>query len=143
MNPIQNQKQIIVLLLAGLLALPLRAEDAPAAKPASPPDEAQMMAVMMEMAKPGENHKRLADMAGEWTYTVKFWRSPDPKAAPMESTGKTVSKPILGGRYLQSEHTGKMQMPGADGAMMDMEFKGMAIEGYDNAKKKFVSSWVD
>lgn len=147
MNPIQKHKQIIVLLLAGLLALPLRAEDAPAAKtgdkPASAPDEAQMMAVMMEMAKPGENHKRLADMAGEWTYTVKYWMSPDPKAALMESTGKTVSKPIMGGRYVQSEHTGKMQMPGADGAMMDMEFKGMAIEGYDNAKKKFVSSWVD
>lgn len=26
---------------------------------------------------------------------------------------------------------------------MDAEFKGMAVEGYDNAKKKFVSSWID
>jgi len=34
-------------------------------------------------------------------------------------------------------------MPGADGKLMDVEFKGMAVEGYDNAKKKFVSSWVD
>ena len=32
---------------------------------------------------------------------------------------------------------------GADGKMKDMEFKGMALEGYDNVKKKFVSSWID
>ena len=39
--------------------------------------------------------------------------------------------------------TGKMQMPGEDGKMKDMQFKGMAVEGYDNVKKKFVSSWID
>jgi hypothetical protein len=49
----------------------------------------------------------------------------------------------MGGRYVITEHTGKMQMPGADGKMMDMEFKGMATEGYDNVKKKFVASWID
>ena len=49
----------------------------------------------------------------------------------------------MDGRYIISEHTGKMQMPGADGSIMPMEFKGMAIEGYDNAKKKFVASWID
>jgi hypothetical protein len=27
--------------------------------------------------------------------------------------------------------------------MMTMDFKGRATEGYDNAKKKFVSSWID
>jgi hypothetical protein len=36
-----------------------------------------------------------------------------------------------------------MQMPGEDGKMKDMQFKGMAVEGYDNVKKKFVSSWID
>ncbi len=36
-----------------------------------------------------------------------------------------------------------MQMPGPDGKMKDMEFKGMSVDGYDNAKKKFVSSWID
>ncbi len=40
-------------------------------------------------------------------------------------------------------YTGKFQMPGTDGKMKDMNFKGMAIEGYDNVKKKFVSSWID
>jgi hypothetical protein len=27
--------------------------------------------------------------------------------------------------------------------MMDVEFHGMEIDGFDNVKKKFVSSWVD
>ncbi len=39
--------------------------------------------------------------------------------------------------------TGKMQMPGPDGKMKDMTFKGMGIEDYDNVKKKFVGTWVD
>jgi hypothetical protein len=49
----------------------------------------------------------------------------------------------MDGRYFASEHSGKMSMPGQDGKMMEMEFKGTATEGYDNAKKKFVSSWID
>jgi hypothetical protein len=39
--------------------------------------------------------------------------------------------------------TGKMQMPDETGKMKDMQFKGMGIDGYDNVKKKFVSSWID
>ena len=39
--------------------------------------------------------------------------------------------------------SGKMQMPGEDGKMKDMQFKGMGVEGYDNVKKKFVGSWID
>jgi len=99
------------------------------------------MAMMMELSKPGENHKLLEGTVGTWTYSVKWWMSPE--AAPSESTGTSVARAVMGGRYVITDHTGKMQMPGADGKMMDMEFKGMAVEGYDNAKKKFVSSWID
>jgi hypothetical protein len=147
MNCSKNQKLFVPFLLAGALALPSFAQDAgtpkPEGKPGGQPDEAQMMAAMMELAKPGENHKLLEGLAGSWTYTGKFWMNPDPKAPPMEYPGKTVRKPIMGGRYFQADHSGKMQMPGPDGKMMDAEFKGMEIAGYDNAKKKFVSSWVD
>ncbi|MEY2488208.1 MAG: hypothetical protein QOC70_150 [Verrucomicrobiota bacterium] len=100
-----------------------------------------MMAQMMELGKPGENHKLLAAMAGNWTYALKMWM--DPKGKPQESKGTTTRKAVMDGRYFMAEHTGKFQMPGADGKMKDMNFKGMAIEGYDNAKKKFVSTWID
>src|SRR6266404_5043703 len=39
--------------------------------------------------------------------------------------------------------SGSMQMPGEDGKMKTMQFKGMGMEGYDNVKKKFVASWID
>jgi Protein of unknown function (DUF1579) len=104
-------------------------------------DQAGMMAMMMEMAKPGDNHKHLQQLTGTWSYNVKWWVSPD--APPSEASGTTVSRPVMDGRYLVSDHTGKMQMPGGDGNVTEMEFKGMAIEGYDNAKKKFVASWID
>ncbi len=101
------------------------------------------MKKMMELAKPGENHKLLASLAGTWSYTIKMWMNPDPKAPPTSSTGIGVRKAIMDGHYFLFEVTGKMKMPGADGKMKDMEFKGMSLEGYDNVTKKFVSTWCD
>lgn len=74
----------------------------------------------------------LEAMAGEWTYTSKMWM--DPAAPPMESTGTSSFKSILGGRYVQHEH---------HGFVMGMPFEGIGINGYDNIKKKFVSTWID
>jgi hypothetical protein len=131
-------------LLAFALGTSCFAQDAASPKKeekAAAPDEAQAMASMMEIAKPGENHKMLEGLAGSWTYKVKWWMKPD--APPMESAGTTTIKSVMEGRYIVSEHTGTMSMPGADGKMMDMGFRGMSTEGYDNAKKKFVASWID
>src|ERR1700722_13416381 len=138
-----NQKRLTVFLLAGTLVLPSFAEDSSPQKSADKPDESQMMAKMMELAKPGRNHKVLENMVGAWTYKVKFWVSSDTNTPPMESVGTTRTKSTMGGRYFISEHKGKMQMPGPDGQLQDTEFNGMAVEGYDNVKKKFVSSWID
>jgi hypothetical protein len=102
-----------------------------------------MMKQMMEMSKLNENHKLLADMNGNWNYTIKMWMNPDPNAKPQESKGTATRKSVMGGRYFVMDVSGKMQMPGEDGKMKDMQFKGMAVEGYDNVKKKFVSSWID
>ena len=140
--------RLTICLTTTLLALaagaPSFAQESAAPKTEEKPaggDEAQMMAAMMEMAKPGENHKVLEGMAGSWTYQVKWWMNP--KAPPMESSGTCVVKSVMDGRYFISEHTGKMSMPGADGKMMEANFQGMGTEGYDNAKKKFVASWID
>jgi hypothetical protein len=36
-----------------------------------------------------------------------------------------------------------MDMPGPDGKVQSMTFKGHGLEGYDNVKKKFVGTWMD
>ncbi len=141
-----NQKkcaQILALsLLIAAVGIPAVAQEKKAESPASAsPSEADMMAMMMQMSKPGENHQLLAKGVGKWDYKVKFWMAPG--MPPSESTGSSVVRPVMGGRYFISEHNGKMQMPGADGKMTELAFNGMATDGYDNVKKKFVSSWID
>jgi hypothetical protein len=120
------------------------AASSPAVSSAQPSaDEMKkMMEQMMELGKPGENHKLLADLAGNWSYTLKMYMDPT-TGKPSESKGTAVRKAVMDGRYFIADVTGKFQMPGKDGKMTDMNFKGMAVEGYDNVKKKFVSSWID
>lgn len=102
---------------------------------------ADEMKMMMELAKLNENHKLLADTAGTWSYIVKMWM--DPKGNPSESKGTAVRKAVMDGRYVTGDYSGSFKMPGADGKMKDMNFKGMSMDAYDNVKKKFVSGWVD
>jgi hypothetical protein len=156
MRAMKTFTPLITILSATLIAIPsfaqtaatspATASGASAAQPATAtgePNPQEMMKQMMEMSKLNENHKLLADMNGSWNYTIKMWMSPDPNAPPQESKGTATRKSVMGGRYFVMDVTGKMQMPGEDGKMKDMQFKGMAVEGYDNMKKKFVSSWID
>jgi hypothetical protein len=115
---------------------------APSAQP-SAADMQKMMQQMMELGKPGENHKMLADTAGTWNYTVKMWMDGDTSAKPQESKGTATRKMIMNGRFLVGDYTGMMKMPGSDGKMKDVTFKGMGLEAYDNVKKKFVATWMD
>ena len=115
----------------------------PATASAAQPNPAEMMKQMTELSKLNENHKLLAELNGAWNYTIKMWMNPDPNAKPQESKGTATRKSIMEGRYFVMDVTGQMQMPGADGKMKNMTFKGMGMEGYDNVKKKFVASWID
>ena len=145
MNAKKTLRWVTVAALSAAISLPCLGQDKdkPKDKATGQPKESEMMAMMMEMAKPGENHKMLAEGVGTWDYHVKAWMSPDPNAAPTESSGTSITRAVLDGRFFISEHTGKMQMPGSDGKMMEMDFKGIGTEGYDNVKKKFVATWID
>jgi hypothetical protein len=143
---------LITILFAILIATPSFAQSpaespAPAtgsaAVPGGQPNPQEMMKQMMELSKLNENHKLLADLDGNWTYTIKFWMNPDPNAKPQESKGTAARKSIMDGRYSTLDVTGKMEMPGPDGKKKEMTFKGHGIEGYDNVKRKFVGSWID
>ena len=105
------------------------------------PDMKAMMEMMEKIAAPGDNHKLLADMVGEWTYVNKWWM--DPSAEPEQSTGTMKSEALFGGRYIVEKYTGSMKMPGPDGKPVEKEFLGMSLTGYDNVKGKFVNTWID
>lgn len=127
----------------GQVAVPDHSKTAQSGAKPGAPDMQKIMQQMMELSKLNENHKLLSSLDGSWDYTIKFWMNPDPSAPPQESTGTATRKTIMDGRYVMMDVSGNMQMPGEDGKMKDMEFKGMGLEGYDNMKKKFVASWVD
>jgi hypothetical protein len=93
---------------------------------------AEMMAKWKQLNALGPQHKELAKSVGRWDTLTRIWMAPN--APPTESKGKSECRLIYGGRYLVSDFKGEM---------MGEPFEGMAIDGYDNAKKKYVSIWLD
>lgn len=91
----------------------------------------EMSDEMKALFAPGPMHEMLSHKIGEWKADVKIWMDPE---QPAISEAKTVCEPILGGRYFKSIHTGEM---------MGMPYEGLEINGYDNLKKKFFSTWFD
>src|SRR3954465_13480210 len=95
----------------------------PAAAPAMGAAE---MESMMKAASPGAPQKKLARLAGDWTFTNTMWM--DPSQPPVKSSGTMHGVVLMGGRYV--EHTWK-------GDMMGMPFEGRGTEGYDNTGKQY------
>jgi hypothetical protein len=140
-----NQKIVLMLGIAVLLAVALFATSgivstaAAQDKPKGPgqgapsgmqePSQADMEA-MMKLAQPGEYHKVFDRMVGTWKTTIKMYMGPEPTV----SEGTAKYEWILGNRYMKSTHTGNFN---------GMPFEGMGIDGYDNAKGEYFSTWYD
>ncbi|RJP62222.1 MAG: DUF1579 domain-containing protein [Ignavibacteriales bacterium] len=91
-----------------------------------------MMKAWQDYMTPGEMHKILANNIGEWTAEITMWM--DPSQPPTKSEGTSVTEALLDGRYFQTKYTGMI---------MGMPMNGISLEGYDNAKKTFFSTWID
>ncbi len=100
--------------------------------PAASPEEAAMMAKWAEFATPGPAHKVLETKIGKWSGTVKMFMPGAP--APHESKFTSEAKWIMDGRYVEETVVGETPMG---------PFNGKGTTGYDNIKKKYVSTWVD
>ena len=93
--------------------------------------EAEQKAWMAYMT-PSPVHKMVAKSDGDWKADITMWMAPG--AQPTTSTASCTNKMILGGRYQESKYTG---------TFMGMPFEGVGMLAYDNAKKIFITSWVD
>jgi Protein of unknown function (DUF1579) len=107
-------------------------ESKPAGHPPMSADQKAMMEAWEKASSVGEPHKRLAGMEGTWDAEVSMWMAPG--QPPAKSMGTSVNKAILGGRWIEQEFTG---------SAMGQPFQGVGYTGYDNTKKKYVSSWID
>jgi hypothetical protein len=114
-----------------------KADAAPAA-----PDMDEMMKQWMALATPGEGHKRIEVLVGNWDAKTKMWMA-GPDGPSTESKGSESNKWVLGKRFILSEFKGDMVMPGADGKMMTMSFEGLGMTGYDNFRNMYISTWAD
>ncbi len=93
---------------------------------------ADPMKAWQDFMTPSENHKMLAQEVGTWEGEVSQWM--DPSALPTKSKATNVVTMAMGGLYQIGEFSS---------TMMGMPMKGQSTVGYDNAKKMYVSTWID
>lgn len=101
----------------------------PEAAPLSPKE---MMARLEKFAAPGDPHKHLQALVGEWKTSSTFWY--DPEKDPEISQGSASHKWILGGRYVEQTYSGSWS---------GKPYTGKGVIGYDNVLKQYTSTWID
>jgi len=118
-----SRRIVLCIGLVALIASPALAQP--------PPDQDAAMKAYMESAKPGPEHKMLADMAGTWDVSMTNYT--DPKS-PTTTKGTSVMTTMMDGRYIKEELTSEM---------MGMPFHGFGITGFNNTTRKFETIWLD
>lgn len=76
--------------------------------------------------QPGPEHEPLKKLVGTWDAVMNM--------QGQESPGVMTFKLICGGMWLESDYQGQV---------VGQKFSGHGLDGYDQAKKKYVSIWVD
>ena len=80
---------------------------------------------------PDREHQLLASLAGKWEVKQSLWIAPG--AAPKLDEGRADLAMVLNGRHL------RQTLRIADGT----NFEGLSYVGYDNAARRFFSTWMD
>src|SRR6185436_18255599 len=85
-----------------------------------------------EAMTPSAGHARLMSMVGSWRAKTTFTMAPG--APDQVSSGTSVHRMVLNGRYLEQNYKG---------TSMGMPFEGIGYTGYDNVQKRYVGTWMD
>jgi hypothetical protein len=93
-------------------------------------DADKEMAEWMKLGAPGDEHKLLSTLAGEWSVEGKHWMG----AEPTEFKATSKMSTLFDGRYLREDFSGEFG---------GMPFQGVAHLGFDNATKEYVGTWID
>ncbi|WP_461074108.1 DUF1579 family protein [Spirosoma horti] len=101
----------------------------------APSKEQETMAQLLDYSRPGPSHAILANMVGTWAF--------QDKNLPFVK-GTLVRTAIFDGRFFQVEITGgQLPVPIADGKTKLANYQGLEIEGYDNVKKRYVTTAIN
>lgn len=96
------------------------------------PDSASISKAWHDFKTPGDMHKWMEKTNGIWEADISTWMAPS--APPEKTKGTIVQSSILEGRYVVGKYTG---------TIFGQKTEGQSTLGYDNAKKLFVSTWID
>ena len=91
-----------------------------------------MMKNWQDYMTPGKEHQMMASWNGNWKTEMTMWMAPE--APPSKTTGTLVNEMLMDGRYQQSRHSSTWE---------GMPFEGISTLAFDNAKKVFISTWID
>lgn len=82
---------------------------------------------------PGEFHKKLNALIGNWKFTGNYW--PDgPEKPPAVDKGTAKASWVNDGRFVKLEGAGtQMQLP----------FNFLSLIGYNNIRQEYTSVWAD
>lgn len=116
------RRNLAVLPLMLNLAAAQAAEDADRTAPAPPANAA---------AAVGDEHRRLAALAGSWNVKQSLWL--DDAKVPQVDAGTAVFTAVLGGRHLQQDLRVRSNPP----------FQGLGFTGYDTVTRQYYTSWMD
>ncbi len=95
-------------------------------------ESAPGMEAYITAGTPGEHHKRLNPLVGEFIGEFKIWMTPD--APPMISRGTVSREWILGGRYVKETVEATSDMG---------TFTGVGYTGYNNFDGQYEMVWMD
>ena len=121
--------------MAGRLGLPIVGNSSAKAQDHQHDQDMEMppqVKAMIEAATPGEFHKQLENLIGEFDAVVKIWDTPD--SEPMIFTGTVKREWILGGRFIK-------EIVKAQGEMGP--FEGLGFIGYNNIDGQYESIWME